>query len=639
MPTRRERRWLSEDAIDAKRLRRRLEREWRSSKSSETYIAYRKACRHANKAIINSRCKFYHDRLETTNTDPRQRWTVIRDVLHQTESPEVLSPIESQRLCVGFSDFFINKINNIKQTIKSSLTNKLCDTNPMQFDVLHTGKLLTDLRSPSIEEVSKLIRNMPAKSSVMDSIPTSVLKSSVDLFAPLIARLAALSFAEGSFPTRFKVASVTPLLKKKGLDRAVFANYRPISNLHTISKIIERITLSRITAHVESSPSYNRFQSAYRRGYSTETALTRLLNDVYLAADQKSRTLLLQLDLSAAFDTIDQGTLKSRLQINFGISGCALQWLCSYLSDRSQFVSVGDRRSRTTFCEFGVPQGSVLGPLLFSLYVSPIASVIASFGISHSQYADDTQLYISLKDEGALSSLSDCFKSVHWWFALNGLSLNPDKSEAIIIGTGARQRSEGPLDVIDLGDVQIQPSERVRSLGVIIDNTLSFNAHVDSVCKAANYHARALRHIRKRVTTDVALTVASTMVGARLDYRNAILYGTTKSNVQKLQRVQNSIARIVTGTRRTEHITPVLARLHWLKIAERIEYKVALLTFKALTTHRPDYLYDQLHVCAPVRQLRSTVSTNRLQLNRSRTVFADRAFRNAAPLVWKSLPH
>ena len=129
------------------------------------------------------------------------------------------------------------------------------------------------------------------------------------------------------------------------------------------------------------------------------------------------------------------------------------------------------------------------------------------------------------------------------------------------------------------------------------------------------------------------------MVGARLDYCNAILYGTTKSNVQKLQRVQNSIARIVTGTRRTEHITPVLARLHWLKIAERIEYKVALLTFKALTTHRPDYLYDQLYVCAPVRQLRSTVRTNRLQLNRSRTVFTDRAFRNAAPLVWNSLPH
>jgi hypothetical protein len=108
----------------------------------------------------------------------------------------------------------------------------------------------------------------------------------------------------------------------------------------------------------------------------------------------------------------------------------------------------------------------------------------------------------------------------------------------------------------------IQPSESVRSLGVVIDNTLSFNARVNSVCKTANYHARALRHIRKSVTTDVALSIASTMVGARLDYCNAILYGTSKSNIQKLQRVQNSIARIVTGTCRSEHITPVLARLH-----------------------------------------------------------------------------
>jgi hypothetical protein len=142
-------------------------------------------------------------------------------------------------------------------------------------------------------------------------------------------------------------------------------------------------------------------------------------------------------------------------------------------------------------------------------------------------------------------------------------------------------------EVIDLDNAHIQPSESVRSLGVVIDSTLSFDAHVNSVCKAANYHAKALRHIRKRVTTDVAVSIASTMVGARLDYCNAILYGTSKSNIQKLQRAQNSIARIVTGTRRSEHITPVLAQLHWLKIAERIEYKVALLTFKALTTGKP----------------------------------------------------
>ena len=121
--------------------------------------------------------------------------------------------------------------------------------------------------------------------------------------------------------------------------------------------------------------------------------------------------------------------------------------------------------------------------------VSTIGNVTADFGIGHSQYADDTQLHISLKDERAISSLYQYFKSVHWWFTLNGLSLNPDKSEAIIIGTDARQRSEDALGVIDLGDVHIQPSESVSSRVVVINSTLSVDAQINSVCKVANYHA------------------------------------------------------------------------------------------------------------------------------------------------------
>ena len=498
--------------------------------------------------------------------------------------------------------------------------------------------LLCNLQPPSVDEVSKLINSMPAKSSVIDSIPTSVVKLNADIFAKLIARLATLSFNEGSFPARFKTASVTPLLKKKGLDPDDSANYRPISNLHTISKILERITMIRLVAHVEQSPSYNRYQSAYRKGYSTETAILRLLNDVYCNAESKARTLLVQLDLSAAFDTIDIETLLLRAEHTFGISGCALLWLKSYLSNRSQFIRVGNQQSKCTVNEYGVPQGSVLGPLLFALYVAPVANVIADFGIGHSQYADDTQLYIALKENNALPLLSDCSRAVHNWFLLNGLSLNPDKSEAIVIGTGARQRSEGSLDVVAVADAKIRPSDSVKSLGVIIDNTLSFNAHVSSVCKAAHFHTRALSHIRKNISEKTALTVASTMVGARLDYCNSILYGASKSNLQKLQRVQNSLARIVTGTRRIEHITPVLARLHWLPIAMRVEYKVALLTFKVVTTQQPGYLNDLVKLHAPARQLRSSSRVNRLQLDTAKTQFASRAFRYAAPTVWNSLP-
>jgi hypothetical protein len=396
--------------------------------------------------------------------------------------------------------------------------------------------------------------------------------------------------------------------------------------------------MSRLIAHVERSPSYNRYQSAYRKGYSTETAILRLLNDIYCNADNKARTLLLQLDLSAAFDTLDSETLFKRLEHTFGISGCALRWLISYLENRSQFIRVGNSQSGRKACEYGVPQGSVLGPLLFTLYVAPVANVIASFNISHSQYADDTQLYIALSDEKALSSLSNCCTTVYNWFLLNGLSLNPDKTEAIVIGTGARHRSEGPLDFVIVGDAKIRPTDSVKSLGVIIDNTLTFTAHVNSMCKAAYFHIQALRHIRKRVPEDVALSIASSMIGARLDYCNSILHGTSLSNIQKLQRVQNSLARIVTGTRRSEHITPVLARLHWLPLAMRVEYKVALLTFKVITTQQPSYLYDLVKFRTSVRDLRSSSRINCLQTDSSKTVFASRAFRHSAPIIWNNLP-
>ena len=262
---------------------------------------------------------------------------------------------------------------------------------------------------------------MPAKSSPKDSVPTSVIKTCAETFSVLITRLITLSFDQGKFPDRYKHALITPLLKKDGLDADLFNNYRPISNLHTISKVMERVFMSRLVSHVKHSPNYNRLQSAYRRGHSTETALLRMMHDVYCAADNGYRTVLLQLDLSAAFDTIDISTLLRRLRHSFGISGPALNWIASYLVCREQSVRVGQQQSSSTDCEHGVPQGSVLGPLLFTLYISPVARVISSFGVDQAQYADDTQLYVALKDTNIMSRLTDCVGAVHHWLDTNGL--------------------------------------------------------------------------------------------------------------------------------------------------------------------------------------------------------------------------
>jgi hypothetical protein len=183
----------------------------------------------------------YSQRITEAGRDRRKRWSAIRDILHQATRADSTDGVDGQALCDNFSGYFTRKISLLKDAINRRLHGVECS--PTASDTLYTGPSLDALQPPSVEEVAKLIRSMPAKSSPMDSIPTSVIKSCSDVIAPLITRLAELSFREGVFPARYKTAAVTPLLKKKGLDKDEASNYRPISNLHTVSKIIERLFL------------------------------------------------------------------------------------------------------------------------------------------------------------------------------------------------------------------------------------------------------------------------------------------------------------------------------------------------------------------------------------------------------------
>ena len=262
------------------------------------------------------------------------------------------------------------------------------------------------------------------------------------------------------------------------------------------------------------------------------------------------------------------------------------------------------------------------------------ANVITSFNVNQIQYANDTQLYISLHDDNSVTVLQLCVEAVYDWFGRNGLALNPTKTEAIIVDTGACLRQEAPIDSVSLARADIKITESVKSLEVTIDCSLNFNKHVDGICRSSGYHIRALRHIRRFIDCDSAKSVACALVGARIDYCNSILHGTSQCNIDKLQRLQNSLAHAVVGSGRCEHITPILARLHWLPIKDRIQYKIALMTYKVLTTNQPEYLADLIHFHQPQRQLRSA-SHRLLQCLTPRTVFKSRF---SAPKIWNSLP-
>ena len=230
----------------------------------------------------------------------------------------------------------MNKINNLKLSILGKLSK--FTVAPQFPEQPYSGPQLENLSPVTPDEVKKLLSGIPGKSCPLDFIPTSLIKSCSDVFSELISRLANLSFTEGCFPAMFKQAIVTPLLKKPGLDQSDPSNYRPISNLYNISKLLERLFLFRFQSHVSNSPNFNPLQSAYRRFHSTETSLLNTLDQVYTAADSSQPTILVSLDLSAAFDTIDHHILLTRLQTGLGISGSVI-YLFIYFNSSTTFTT------------------------------------------------------------------------------------------------------------------------------------------------------------------------------------------------------------------------------------------------------------------------------------------------------------
>ena len=303
-------------------------------------------------------------------------------------------------------------------------------------------------------------------------------------------------------------------------------------------------------SHVCMNSFYPANQSSYRKNYSTETALLRVKNDILLNMNKQHVTLLVLLDLSAAFDTVDHNVLLSRLHSKFGISGTALEWFRSYLNGRSQRVMVQGNLSQSLNLDFGVPQGSCLGRLLFTIYASKLFDIIKVHLPTVHCYADDTQLYVSCspnKSTGqfeGVTAIQHCADVIRNWMTNDKLLLNDDKIEFLMIST-RRQLAKVNIDHILIGDCIIRPKGVVKNLGTWLDLTLPMNSHVNNTCSNAFYNLYNIRRIRKYLSRWSSETLIHAFVSSRIGCCNSLLYGLSAYQLNKLQRLQNAAARLI----------------------------------------------------------------------------------------------
>ena len=566
-------------------------------------------------------------------------FSVIGDILHSKQPTRLPDHDSSSELANRFAGYFTAKIENIRSALPNIQSDSSDPSRSSDYDWWNAFAAVSE------DDVKRIISKSPSPSCLLDPLPSWMIKEHLDVLLPTITSIVNMSLTEGLVPEPFKTAIIIPLLKKANLDCNIMKNYRPVSNLPYISKILERVVAKQLTDHMLKYELHEPFQSAFKQYHSTETALTRVHNDILWAMEKQGVTILVLLDLSSAFDTIDHRALLTRLNDLIGVSGIPLKWFESYLTNRYQRVCINGNFSNVQSLRYGVPQGSVLGPLLFSIYTLPLGNIIRKYGLELHIYADDTQLYASVcptSSDGvhlAVSMIEKCVHDIQSWMSQNFLKLNAEKTEVIVCGFRA-QLNKFHLVSLNIAGASVPVQVKaVRNLGVMFDCDMSMSAQVTKIVKAANYHLINIGRARKMLTTDSTKTAVHSLVTSRIDYCNCLLAGINDSLLKRLVNIQRTAARIVTRKRKFDPISADLVELHWLPIRQRIDYKICILVFKCMHNAAPEYLTDLLHVSSSQRYLRSsTASFKLIEHKTTHSTFADRSFSCYGPKVWNALP-
>ena len=459
-----------------------------------------------------------------------------------------------------------------------------------------------------------------------------VIKNTFEIISQPLIQIINLSLLNGYFPNKLKIAKVIPIYKADSPE--FFTNYRPISLLPNFSKFFEKFMHNRITNFIESFDILYSRQFGFRKKHSTVLSLTYLINNISTSIDRKEITAGVFLDLSKAFDTLNHEILFAKSE-HYGIRGIALQWIKSYFSDRKQFVQFNETSSfkQTTRC--GVPQGSILGPLLFLLYINdlPNAARMAETLL----FADDTSIFYSHSDpKHLISVLNTELTEIDNWMKSNKLSVNIKKTSYIIFKSRQKKISVN-LPAIVFDNQHLKQEQVIKFLGIYIDENHTWKPHINYVCKKISKSIGIIYRSRFELSTNAKLSLYYTLIYPYLTYCNIVWSSTYVSSLNRILLLQKRAVRAITNSDYRAHSTPLFLDLKILDIYKLNTFHIAKFMFMYHHNLLPQFFLNLFFTSYHVHNYNTRNVTN-YRSHPCRTNVKKFTILYLGPKIWNSLP-
>ena len=478
-------------------------------------------------------------------------------------------------------------------------------------------------------EIKKYVKSLRDSSAGCDGISAKSIKLIMSSITKPIVHLVNLSLQEGVFPNELKIARVIPIYKSN--DPMIFGHYRPVSVLPVLSKVFEKAMYSRMLSFLYKHELLYKHQYGFKQNHSTYMALIILLDKLSTALENGDYTLGIFLDFSKAFDTIDHCILLKKLEM-YGIRGTAHKWLSSYLSNRFQYVEYNDARSLPKEIICGVPQGSILGPLLFLIYINDLATVAPK--LFSLMFADDSNLFLQGKDLKVMQqTLNDELDKVSTWLKINKLSLNIDKTHFMLF-CGRRSVTEDISIKID--GISIQRVSSTKFLGVTIDELLSWKEHICNISKKVSRALGIINKVKCILNKSTLLSLYYTLVYPYMTYCNHVWGNACQNYVYKLVKLQKKAIRIITASKYNAHTSELFSELKCLTFGQIHTYQMGVFMYRYVNMELPD-IFDYMFVFnAEVHQY-PTRGSNLLHVPIVKTNLGKKSPRFLGVALWNSI--